>query len=387
MKKKPTWPEYLFLAFIAVAISTTFAIVPNQSDNFEDGTTQGWDWNGGAANPTPPINITTDGPAGVNDNYLRVTSSGGSSAGSKLVVINITQWAGDYITAGVQSISMYIKNFGATTLSMRIGLRGPGGDFWSINPVVVAASNDWQPITFSILPANLTGGANVNSTLSGVISVRILHSVSGGYTGDPVAAQIGLDNITAASQPVPVELTSFTAQAQDKTIILNWVSATEINNRGFEIQRKVVESDFATIGFVKGEGTTTHQKEYSYVDKNLTEGKYFYRLKQLDFSGVSEYSNTIEVDIRSLDNFILEQNYPNPFNPTTIIEYVLQEKSNTKLTLLNAIGEEVAILVNGEQDKGYHKVELNGKNLSSGVYFYHIKAGNFSQIKKMILMR
>ena len=175
MKKKPTWPEYLFLAFIAVAISTTFAIVPNQSDNFEDGTTQGWDWNGGAANPTPPINITTDGPAGVNDNYLRVTSSGGSSAGSKLVVINITQWAGDYITAGVQSISMYIKNFGATTLSMRIGLRGPGGDFWSINPVVVAASNDWQPITFSILPANLTGGANVNSTLSGVTSVRILH--------------------------------------------------------------------------------------------------------------------------------------------------------------------------------------------------------------------
>lgn len=385
MKKKPTWPEYLFLAFIAVAISTALAIVPNQSDNFEDGTTQGW--GSGVSNPNPPTNITFGGPDGANDNYLFATATGGTGAGSKLVIINSAQWTGDYITVGVQSISMYIKNFGATTLSMRVALRGPGGDFWSVNPIVVAASSDWQPVTFSILPTNLTGGANVNSTLSGVTSVRILHSVAGGFSGDPVAAQIGLDNITAASQPIPVELTSFTAQSQDKTVILNWVTATELNNSGFEIQRKVVEGDFATVGFVKGEGTTTHQKEYSYVDKNLTEGKYFYRLKQLDFSGVSEYSNTIEVDIRSLDDFTLEQNYPNPFNPTTTIGYALQEKSNIKLTLMNAIGEKIAILVNEEQDKGYHKVELNGKDLSSGVYFYHIKAENFSQIKKMILMR
>ena len=196
---------------------------------------------------------------------------------------------------------------------------------------------------------------------------------------------------------LPVELTSFTASANSKEVILNWVTATELNNRGFEIQRKVVEGDFATVGFIKGEGTTTHQKEYSYADKNLADGKYYYRLKQLDFSGEYEYSNRIEVDVRTLNNFTLEQNYPNPFNPATTIGYVLQERSNAKLTLLNAIGEEIAVLVNEEQDKGYHKVEFSAKggyasggdalNLSSGVYFYQLKAGSFGETRKMILLR
>ena len=189
------------------------------------------------------------------------------------------------------------------------------------------------------------------------------------------------------SNVLPVELTSFTAQAQDQTIILNWVTATELNNNGFEIQRKVLESDFATVGFVKGEGTTTNQIEYSYVDKNLADGKYFYRLKQVDFNGDYDYSNTIEVDVRSLENFTLEQNYPNPFNPTTTIGYVLQEKSNAKLSLINILGEEVAIIVNEEQDKGYHKVEFDGKNLSSGVYYYQLNAKGIVQTKKLILMK
>ncbi len=190
-----------------------------------------------------------------------------------------------------------------------------------------------------------------------------------------------------ASPIVPVELTSFTAHVQGQSVILNWVTATELNNHGFEIQRKVVEGDFATVGFIKGEGTTTNQKEYSYADKNLAEGKYYYRLKQLDFNGEYDYSSKIEVEVRSLDNFVLEQNYPNPFNPTTTIGYVLQEKASTKLTLMNAIGEEVAILVNEEQEKGYHKVDLNAHNLPSGVYLYKLQAGNFTESKKLMLLK
>ncbi len=190
-----------------------------------------------------------------------------------------------------------------------------------------------------------------------------------------------------SSPVVPVELTSFSAQAEDQSVILNWVTATEINNRGFEIQRKVAEGDFATVGFVKGEGTATIQKEYTYTDQNLSEGKYLYRLKQLDFSGESEYSKTIEVEVRALNNFTLEQNYPNPFNPTTTIGYVLQEKSNTKLTLINAIGQEVVTLVNEEQDKGFHKVTLNAANLPSGVYLYKLQAGNFTETKKLMLLK
>jgi photosystem II stability/assembly factor-like uncharacterized protein len=187
--------------------------------------------------------------------------------------------------------------------------------------------------------------------------------------------------------PLPVELTSFTAQVENQKVILKWATATELNNNGFEIQRKVAESDFATVGFVRGEGTTTNQKEYSYIDQDLTDGKYFYRLKQVDYNGSYEYSNVIEVDVRSLNDYALEQNYPNPFNPSTTIGYVLREKTNAKLILLNAIGEEVAVLVNEEQDKGFHKVDFKAANLPSGVYFYQLRAGDYTSVKKMILLK
>lgn len=186
---------------------------------------------------------------------------------------------------------------------------------------------------------------------------------------------------------VPVELTSFTANAYGKEVTLNWSTATELNNYGFEVQRKALGGDFATVAFVKGQGTTTQQNQYSFEDKNLDEGKYFYRLKQMDYGGQFSYSQIVEVDVRMLDNYTLEQNYPNPFNPTTTIGYVLQEKSNAKLTMLNSLGEEIAVLVNEEQDKGYHKVVFDASKLSSGVYFYKLTAGNFISTRKMLLIK
>jgi len=195
----------------------------------------------------------------------------------------------------------------------------------------------------------------------------------------------GCENLLAL--PVPVELISFTVTADGKEVTLNWSTATELNNHGFEIQRKAFNSDFATIAFVKGQGTTTQKNDYSFADRNLDEGKYFYRLKQMDYDGKHNYSATVEVDVRLLDKFALDQNYPNPFNPTTTIGYILQEKCNARLTLLNTIGEEIAVLVNEEQDKGYHKVGFNGSKLTSGVYFYRIQTGNFVDTKKLILLR
>ena len=186
---------------------------------------------------------------------------------------------------------------------------------------------------------------------------------------------------------IPVELISFIATANGKEVTLVWSTATELNNQGFEVQRKFGSNDFVTIGSVKGNGTTTSPNHYSFVDKLIDVGKYFYRLKQIDFDGTFEYSNEIEVEVRVLDKFTLEQNYPNPFNPVTTIGYVLQEKSNAKVTILNSLGEEIAVLVNEEQDKGYHKVEFNGSKLTSGVYFYRLKAGEFISTKKMILLR
>ena len=123
------------------------------------------------------------------------------------------------------------------------------------------------------------------------------------------------------SEIIPVELTSFTATTNGKEVILNWSTATELNNQGFEIQRSTEGEEFFTVGFVNGHGTTTEQQNYSYADRNLDDGKYYYRLKQVDYDGSYEYSDVVEVDFRAFNSYLLEQNYPNPFNPTTTIGF------------------------------------------------------------------
>lgn len=191
----------------------------------------------------------------------------------------------------------------------------------------------------------------------------------------------------ANSFTVPVELTSFTASINNLGVTLNWSTSTEKNNYGFEIQKKSSGGSFATIGFVKGQGTTTEKSDYSFIDKNPEAGKYFYRLKQVDFDGQFNYSSEVEIDVKPAYKFNLDQNYPNPFNPTTTISYTLPEKSMTKLVILNAIGEEVAVLLNEEQEAGYHKINFNGLNLTSGVYFYKLIAKDFTSVKKLMLVK
>ena len=189
------------------------------------------------------------------------------------------------------------------------------------------------------------------------------------------------------NQVVPVELTSFTAISQNQQVTINWATATEINNNGFEVQRSTENSEFVTVGFVRGNGTTTNQSEYTYVDRNMVAGTYSYRLKQIDYNGVYEYSDAIEVEVLNLDSYVLNQNYPNPFNPSTKIAYVLKEKTNVKLLVMNALGEEVAVLVNQTQEQGYHQLDFNASNLPSGIYFYSLQTDNFSETKKMLLMK
>ena len=196
--------QVMIIIIGTLIVPSVLAISPNQYDDFEISSTHGW--SSGFPNPNPPQNISSGGPLGTDDNFLQVTSIGGSGAGSRLVVFNSTQWSGNYISSGVQAISMYIKNFSDTTLSMRIVIRGPGGDFWSAVPLTVSDSADWHPITFSLLPSDLIGGTDLTATLSAVSSIRILHSDFGGFTGNPIAAQIGLDNISASTQPLPFQI-------------------------------------------------------------------------------------------------------------------------------------------------------------------------------------
>jgi hypothetical protein len=186
---------------------------------------------------------------------------------------------------------------------------------------------------------------------------------------------------------VPVELKSFTATTNGKEVILNWSTATELNNQGFEIERSEDNTIFNKIGFVPGFGTTTEPKSYSYSDQSANTGTNYYRIKQVDFDGSYKYSDVVEIDFKGFNSYLLELNYPNPFNPTTTIGFGIQNKSNVKITILNAIGEEVAVVMNEEKEAGYHQVEFNAANLPSGVYFYQLKAGNYVDTKKMILLK
>ena len=185
---------------------------------------------------------------------------------------------------------------------------------------------------------------------------------------------------------MPVELTSFTGNSVDGNVTLNWSTATEINNRAFEIERRKENSTFVLIGFVEGNGTTTEKQEYTFVDKNITTGKYYYRLKQIDFDGTFEYSNEIEVDAAPV-SFSLEQNYPNPFNPSTKISYSIPHKSFVTLKVFDPLGRIVDELVSKEKEAGRYELDFNAVDLSSGVYFYKLEAGDFIQTKKMILVR
>jgi photosystem II stability/assembly factor-like uncharacterized protein len=190
---------------------------------------------------------------------------------------------------------------------------------------------------------------------------------------------------------IPVELTSFTASVLDGKINLTWSTSSEINNSGFEIERKKITDDpenyWEKIGFVDGKGTTTEKQIYNFLDLPVEYGSYSYRLKQIDFDGTTEFSEEIEVDFIAPSEFQLKQNYPNPFNPSTKISWQIAKSSFVVLKIYDLLGNEVVTLVNEEKPAGIYEVEFDASSLSSGTYFYRLTSENFSQTKKMSLIK
>ena len=201
---------------------------------------------------------------------------------------------------------------------------------------------------------------------------------------------------TDGTTPLPVELSFFTVSTKGKVVNLIWTTKTEVNNYGFEIERASSLTSpiqvWERIGFVAGAGNSNSPKDYSFSDsKTLGYGQYRYRLKQLDSDGKYEYSKEVEVDFGSVKDFSLHQNYPNPFNPSTFISYSIPQAVHVKLSVFNVLGSEIAILVDEFQEAGFYSKEFsiaqNGLNLTNGVYFYKLEAGNFTSTKKFILMK
>ncbi len=233
------------------------------------------------------------------------------------------------------------------------------------------------------------GGGSWSSQPSGTSVILFGITFADALTGYAVGEN-GTILKTVSGGVIPVELTSFRAELEEREVRLSWQTATETNNSGFFVQRKV-GNNWENLDFVQGYGTTSETHSYDFID-NLSDlnyrGEVYYRLKQVDYDGASDYSSTVEVTYDPKPNdFVLDQNYPNPFNPVTSIKYSLPEGAKVKLTIYDLLGNQVQTLVDEYKAAGTYSVKFNGAELTSGIYIYRLQAGEFVSTKRMALIK
>jgi photosystem II stability/assembly factor-like uncharacterized protein len=230
------------------------------------------------------------------------------------------------------------------------------------------------------------GGINWSSDFNGANNIA-LYKIKFTENNTGLICGSGGKFLMNTDYVVPVELTGFTAIVNGNDVQLNWTTKTELNNSGFEVLRSEDDQNWEKVAFIPGFGTTTEARNYSFSDEQLKGGSYSYRLKQIDYDGSFEYSDIVNVFVSIPEVFILEQNYPNPFNPGTLIKYQVSNTTPVSIKVYDLIGREVAILVNEVKETGVYQISFDGENLTSGIYFYKMIAGDFSSVKKMNLLK
>ena len=251
----------------------------------------------------------------------------------------------------------------------------------------------------SIIPNNNPNGVRrleEFSLLTGN-SVNFSTDADGDWTSantvNPAGGLTSPLRLDSASTLLPVEISYFSHTVSGNTVNLSWQTVWELNNSGFEIERSENGQQWIIAGYVRGNGTTSMASDYHFTDSGLRTGKYFYRLKQIDYNGNFEYHKLAQqVYITKPVKNEVNQNYPNPFNPVTNISFTLSEDSFVKLTIYDAAGREVTKLVNGNLAASYYNIQFDAANISSGVYFYRLESAGssgvkFTKIMKMLLVK
>lgn len=253
--------------------------------------------------------------------------------------------------------------------------------FTSLNSIWIAGS---QGVILTSTNQGSTWVINTSFTRNTINTIYFINQYTGWVGG------INGTIFKYSEYPLPVELVSFTATINGNTVCLNWDTVTETNNHGFYIERLIPNnnSSWETVTFVAGNGTSTVPNKYSFSDHISASGNISFRLKQVDYNGQFTYSHIVEVEL-TVSEFALYQNYPNPFNPSTDISYKLPDASNVTLKIFNSLGQEIETLVDEYQEAGIYNLQftINNLQLSSGIYFYQLKAGNFITKKKMCYLK
>jgi hypothetical protein len=182
-----------------------------------------------------------------------------------------------------------------------------------------------------------------------------------------------------------VAITDLTATLINKDVRLNWSTEAEYNNKGFEIQKSLNGTDFTTIGFVDATGNSTVQRNYTYTDKDLEPGTYYYRLKQIDTDNRFRYSNIASVTIAGVSSYHLDQNFPNPFSETTTITYSVPKSARVVFSVFDMQGRLVLSLEEGIKNQGTYSINIHRGSLNHGIYYYRMQTGEFTKTKKMFV--
>lgn len=276
------------------------------------------------------------------------------------------------------------------------------------NNIVESQYQNYLTSVGSLTTSDLSTSLGTNGTSTGTPKLALLNGINAAVDGGndaqeshPIATpttdqrgytRSGTSDIGAYEYNgvLPVELTSFSGSFVEDYTLLKWTTATELNNYGFEIEKRTgSNSSWEKIGFVDGNGNSNSPKVYEFIDSKIDSSILTYRLKQIDIDGSFEFSNEIEISIANLkpNNFDLSQNYPNPFNPSTEISFQIPNSGVISLKVYDILGNEVSTLINKWAEAGKYQVKFNAEHLTSGIYIYELRSSETRLTRKMLLVK